>query len=105
MIWYKDLYVGRRIASKKDKTIDDIDHGNYSAGVYVVILPESENSQLEIMSSLELRHDYIRRHCLMIVGLAMGKTEAESIVTHLVRDVYADRKDADIRAWLSEEHG
>jgi hypothetical protein len=41
----------------------------------------------------------------MIVGLAYGKTEAESIVEAIVRDVWADRKDANIRAWLSEEHG
>ena len=41
----------------------------------------------------------------MIVGLGLGRTEAESMLEAIVADVYADRKDADIRAWLSEEHG
>ncbi len=104
MVWYSNLYVGRVIASRKDKVINAIDHGRYSPDVYVVIVPESESSQLEIMSSSEFRHDYIRKHCLMIVGLAMGKTEAQSIVTRIVGDVYSDRGDANIRAWLSEKH-
>ncbi len=105
MVWYKNLYVGRLIARKKKKVIDDIDHGRYPANAYVIILPESENSQLEMMSALELRHDYIRDHCLMIVGIARGKTEATSLLERLVKDVYADRKDADIRAWLLERRG
>ena len=74
-------------------------------GDLLITVPESESSQLEILAVNELRHTGIREHCLMIVGIAMGKTEAQSMVEALVFDVYSDRHDADIRAWLSEEHG
>ncbi|MBR1900612.1 MAG: hypothetical protein IJ820_06070 [Lachnospiraceae bacterium] len=84
--------------------IDEIDHGRYPAFVHLLIIPESKSSQLEIISASELSHDYIREHCLLIVGLAQGKTEALSLLEQLMQDVYRDRKDADIRAWLSEEH-
>ncbi len=104
MVWYKDLYVGRLIARRKDKTIDSINQGKYPSNVYVILVPENENSQLEIMSAWELRHDYVRDHCRMIVGLAFGKTEAISMVERLIADVYKDRKDANIRAWLTEKH-
>lgn len=103
MVWYKNLYAGRLISSRKDSVINAIDHGNYPPQVYVVIVPESGNSQLEIMPALEFRHSWIKEHCLMIVGLAFGKTEAESLVERLAGDVYADRKDANIRAWLLEK--
>lgn len=93
------------IASRKDKVMKAIDHGKYPPEVYVVIVPESENSQVEIMAAIELRHEYVRSHCLMIVGIAMGKTEAVSMVERLTSDVYAGRGDANIRAWLLEDHG
>lgn len=104
MVWYQNLYVGRLISPRKDKVIDEIDHGRYPAFVYLLIIPESRSSQLEIIRASELSHDYIREHCLLIVGLAQGKTEAVSLLEQLMQDVCRDRKDADVRAWLSEEH-
>lgn len=105
MVWYKDLYVGRLIAAQKDKVIEEIDRGEYPNGVYVVIVPEYGTSQLEILSARELRHDYIREHCLMIAGLGYGKTEAESMVEAMAADVYAGSGGADLRAWLTGAHG
>ena len=105
MVWYRDLYVGRMIFARKDSVINAIDREEYPSGVYVILVPENENSQLEIMSARELRHPFVRKNCRMIVGIALGRTEAQSMVEALAGDVYADRGDADIRAWLSEEHG
>ena len=105
MVWYQNLYIGRVAQARKDSLIEAIDSGAYPSGAYVVLVPANENCQLEILSAQEFRHPYVRKNCLMIGGLAYGKTEAESIVEAIVRDVWADRKDANIRAWLSEEHG
>ena len=105
MVWDQNLYVGRMIAARKDRVIDSIDRGDYPSGVYVILVPKNQNSQLELMSARELRHSYVRENCLMIVGLGQGRTEAESMVEAIAADVYVDRKDANIRAWLSEEHG
>ena len=105
MVCYQNLYVGRLIAARKEQVIDEISRGDYPSGVYVILVPRSRSSQLEVMAATQLRHDWIREHCLMIVGLALGKTEAQSMVEALVMDVYSDRGDADIRSWLSEEHG
>ncbi len=105
MVWYQNLYVGRMIAARKDSVIDSIDRGEYPSRVYVILVPENRNSQLEMMAAREFRHSYVRENCQMIVGLGLGRTEAESMLEAIVADVYADRKDADIRAWLSEEHG
>ena len=45
MVWYRDLYVGRMILARKDSVIDAIDRGEYPSGVYVILVPENENSQ------------------------------------------------------------
>lgn len=105
MVWYQNLYVGRLISPRKDSVIDEIDRGSYPAFVYLLIVSQGSNSQLEIIKATELAHDYVREHCLLIVGLAQGRTEAISLLERLARDVWRDRKNADIRAWLSEEHG
>ncbi|HCI74090.1 MAG TPA: hypothetical protein DHV42_06060 [Lachnospiraceae bacterium] len=100
MIWFKDLYVGRLMAFRRNAVVAAIEKGSYPSGVYVILLPESESSQLEIMPARELRHAYVREHCRMIVGIAQGKTEAQSIVERLAGDVYAHGDDISIREWL-----
>lgn len=104
MVWYKNLYVGRMISARKDRVIESIERGEYPSGVYVILIPQNHHCQLEMMSARELRHAYVREHCRMIVGIGLGKTEAQSMVETIAADVYADRKDAQIRTWLSEEH-
>lgn len=101
MEWYHNLYVGRLIHPRRDKVIEEIDQGRYPAFVYLLILPGSGHSQLEIIGAQELKHDYVRENCLQIVGIAQGKTEALSLLEQLMQDVYRSRKDADIRAWLN----
>ena len=103
MVWYKNLYTGRLISPRKDRVIEEINQGRYPKFVYLLTLPQGGNSQLEIISASELSHDYVREHCLLIVGLAQGKTEAMSLLEQLMQDVCRDRRDADIRAWLSVE--
>lgn len=102
MVWYRDLYVGRLIAFRCRKVVEGIEAGKYPAGVYVVILPESSSSQLEIMSAGELRHPWIRTHCRMIVAIAQGKMEAQGLVERIAGDVYLGGDSADIRSWLIE---
>ena len=104
MVWYQNLYVGRLIAPRRERVIEEIDLGRYPSFVYLLVVSERSRCQLDILEAAQLKHDYIREHCALIVGLAQGKTEAVSLVEKLVQDVYRDRGDADIRAWLSEEH-
>lgn len=100
MVWYRDLYVGRLIAPRREKVMEEIESGNYPVGAYVVILPESTGSQLEIMSARELRHSWIREHCKMVVAIAQGKTEAQSMVERIAGDVWRNKDATDIRTWL-----
>ena len=41
---------------------------------------------------------------VLIIGLALTRAEATALLEKIVQDVYSDRGDADIKAWLSAEH-
>ncbi len=100
MVWYKDLYVGLLASLRRDSLIKSIDQKDYPSGVYVIIVPKRGNSQLEILSARELRHDWNRKNCSVIMGLALGMTEARALVQRMVSDAYEDCGSADIREWL-----
>jgi len=104
MVWYSNLYVGPLVSKRKDKLIYDIDSGRYPVGVYLVTVPDSHMGQVEIIPARELKYEYARERVLMILGIALGKSEAVGLVKNLVSDVYADQGDVRIREWLSEEH-
>ena len=104
MVWYEDLYVGRLAQKRRDSLIRGIDSGNWPAGVWLITVPDNPSRQLELYSAGELKNDYTREHCLLIVGLAFTKAEAEALLEKIEQDVYRDRGDTDIRAWLSAEH-
>ena len=104
MVWYEDLYVGRLAQTQRDALISGIDSGNYPAGAWLITVPDNPLRQLEMYSAGELKHDYTREHCLLIIGLALTRAEATALLEKIVQDVYSERGDADIKAWLSAEH-
>ncbi len=104
MVWYENLYVGSLAGARKDQLIGEIDKGNYPPGSWILAVSDNPARQLEMYSASELKHDFVKDHCLLIVGLAFSRAEAEALLLRLVEDVYRDRGDTDIRSWLSVEH-
>ena len=100
MVWYSDLYTGKLISPEKDKVRHSIEAGTYPAGVYLLVIPGNEENQLEIFKAGELRHSYVRRHLLMIAGIAFTKEEAKGLAQRIVQDTVNERGDADVRAFL-----
>jgi len=103
MVWYKRLYTGSLIRRSAEDVRKKIDRGEYPPGVFIVTLPSGKAGTLELMPAEELNKDLVRSRIPMIVGLALGKSEAEYLVMKIVQDTWDAQKDADVRHFLREK--
>ena len=58
MIWYDDLYLSENIEKKADKIKWKITHNAGMLHMYVISLPQNNDSLLEIISTKELMQRY-----------------------------------------------
>lgn len=103
MVWYKGLYTGSLIRRAAEDVRKKIDEGKYPPGVFIVTLPPGDAGTLELMPAEELNKDLVRSRIPMIVGLALGKSEAEYLVMKIVQDTWDAQQNADVRHYLQEK--
>ena len=84
MIWYDDLYLSENIEKKADKIKWKITHNAGMLHMYVISLPQNNDSLLEIISTKELMQRYYPKKNLVIVGIAKGYEEAVTMAATIV---------------------
>lgn len=101
MIWHDRLYKGM-ISDKGERRIRRwIDAGRYPAGIYLLALPKTGCSLLEILPAGQLGSDYVKGRLDRIVGLALGKEEAELLTRKLVQEAWEAQGNADLSLYLT----
>lgn len=100
MRYYKHLYVAESLKKKKKKIISRLENRKYQLDIWLLVLPETENNQLEIMNpNLLLQKSYPRTE-YFVVGIAKGFEEALEILEEIVQNVYNETRGADIRSYI-----
>ena len=102
LIWCKKLYVGRKALEKKTKLIQSIDKEKLLKDIYILMIPTNPNNQVEIMDANYLKQPYYRKQPITIVGLAVGRGEAEDQLLRIVGDCWKKQGNADLRTFLRE---
>lgn len=100
MNWYSKLYVGKKAEKKKEKIRKEIDREIYKGNTYLITLSSNPKNNLEIFSVQELRFPYLREHCPMIVGIALGWEEALEVLQEMVKEVYYSTGEANLREYF-----
>ena len=103
MEWYRNLYTGKNIQDKKEKIIREIEAQVYRGTTYLITLAANPANELELLSVHELRFNYIRRNCPLIVGLARGRKEALELLEQIVQEVYAATGDVKIKEYIARK--
>ncbi len=100
MRYYKYLYVGESVKKKKSKIISRLEKGKFQLDIHLLVLPGTENNQLEIINpNLFLQKNYPVTECF-VVGIVKGFEEALEILEEIVQDVYNETRGADIRSYI-----
>lgn len=105
MYWYPGLYVGETAKKKKEDLIQKIESGKTPVNTYLVLIPESQENQLEIIAAWNLKYWRRERTRQRVVGLACGQAEAKRLVCEITQDVYERTGDTRIRDYFAERFG
>lgn len=99
MKYYSNLYVSEGLEKKKDKVIARLERRKIQPDLHVILLPECDHNQLEIVNAVYLLPGYPRED-RMVVGIAKGFDEAAELIEKISREVYDATGDLKIRDYI-----
>lgn len=100
MRYYKHLYVAESLKKKQKKIISRLNKRKFQLEIHLLVFPETENNQLEIINpNLLLQKNYPEKD-YFVVGIAKGFEEALEILEEIVQTVYNETRGADIRSYI-----
>ena len=98
MRFLKELYVGEGIKNKK-KIIWKLKHGVGMLDIYVISLSNGSD-QLECMKCVYFKQKAIRDQVGIIVGLARGYSEAQSLMVTMIEEAFLETGSANVKEYL-----
>lgn len=101
MKFYKDLYCEPHLLRKRKVIKWKLKYTNSPLNIYIIIIGQ-HTDQLEIFHVSFLRQDYYREHPPFIIGIADSKAGAFRVVEQLVKVVYEQTGEANVKQYLLE---
>ena len=105
MKWYEKLYVGKTVKKKKEVLTRGLEEGKRPFGIWVIMLPEGEANQLELIPAWNLKFWRRKMEDAYIVGIAGSKEEAFSLLAEIAQDVLRGTGGAELRTWFTLQGG
>lgn len=102
MIWDDNMYVGKECLRSSRRLQFRIAHRMTHKFVYLIALPQSEHTVLEMIPSVQLLQKAYPADALHIVGMGADRAEAMSLLQEMIRDIYEARGDFDAVAYFRE---
>lgn len=103
MRWYKDLYVSENITGSLKYIQFMVDHGLQVRPLYLIVLSEISDGQLEIIPVATLKIPIFRHKSYDIIGVAKGYYHARSLVERIYGDVYSQTGDCQVKAYFRQK--
>ena len=100
MKYYSNLYVSEGLEKKKDKVIARLERRKIQPDLHVILLPDCDHNQLEIVNAMYLLQPGYPREDRMVVGIAKGFEEAVELVEEISREVYDATGDLELRDYI-----
>ena len=90
MNWYEHLYVGERISQDAGQIREQIEAGNYSRRVWLILLSSNGTDLFDIRPAPDLGKEYFREQEMYVIGLAKNRDEAVSLIPQIAADYLSD---------------
>ena len=100
MDWYYDLYLGEKIAKKKNKLIYKIEDGKFTPSTYVIALPRNRRDVLETFPAEILKQKYYKKANIFVVGLAKGNEEANQVMLEIIQECWRETDTVNVRDFI-----
>lgn len=98
--WYKNLYVGKSIKSRKRKILRMLERGRCFPELYLITQAANGRDQLDILEASRylLNSDCEERPA--IIGISLGRREALELVAQIAEDAFSTGYGGDLKAYL-----
>lgn len=104
MVWYDHLYLGKGCSfrGKAARLKNQITQRKRHSTVWLITLPQSEHTLLEIVPSILLLQTNYPAEELVIIGMAATRREAFQLVEQIFGEVYVSCGNCDVAAFVNE---
>lgn len=100
MKYYKYLYLSEGLEKKKEKIVHKLEAGKFQPTIHLIVLPNQENNQLEIINSIYLLQPDYPKEERFVVGIAKNYDAALELVETISREVYEHTGELNIRDYI-----
>ena len=101
MIWYDDLFVGKRISPRRKKRIiRKVKKRSIWGAEYLLTLSANPDNLIDIINIKVVRQRYYPRRDLVVIGLAGNYEEAQALVIQIVEDSIARTGECNLKDFL-----
>lgn len=99
--WVTKLYIGDKLAKKKEKVIASINQKEATFDVYCIAFASQSSNLFDVLNANELLFPHYRRRDVSIVGIAKGREEAILLVKDMLLEVYNKTGGFDVRNYFT----
>lgn len=101
MVWYENLYIGKKCAYKINRLKFKIVHRQIHPTVYLIVLPQQEHTLLEIVPSTLLMQRAYPSDDMRVIAIASDRQEALQMTAEILELVYKEQHDFDVASYLN----
>ena len=98
--WSQDLYIGDEIFDSYEAVREELERGEPVLRAWILTKPANPVNQLEIMNCRYLVQEACREYVPEIIGMALDRKEAVSMIELMTKACVERTNGADLRAFL-----
>ena len=97
--WHKNCFVGKNVRDL-ERIQEKLENRRLVPGIYLLVLSENPRNIMELFPAVTLLQRTVAGLCPEIIGIACGKEEAVSLVEEIIRKVYKETGDVQVKEYL-----
>lgn len=101
MLFHNKLYLDDEISKNKRKIIKNLKHNKLTLSVYVMVLSENEDDQLDIYPSYVLLQKVYRDRELTVVGIASDMENSKGLLVKMTEDCLKETGKVSLKEYFS----
>lgn len=100
--WAKEMYFDQHVKTRKRRIIRAVKARRLMPGIYCIALSTNPENLLDVIRVDELKFPYYERQEIYVLGLALGRESAVTLVAQMIDEVYRNTGDVKVRDYYQD---
>ena len=97
--WHNNCFVGKNVRDL-ERIQEKLENRRLVPGIYLLVLSDNPRNIMELFPAVTLLQRTAADLCPEIIGIALGKEEAVSLAEEIIRQVYEETGDVQVKEYL-----